>query len=299
MRRGTLALVLVAVGVQEIDPYDQSKVPVEVEPSDPSLAKVVLVAGRMSHGPGDHEYFAGLALLMKMLSQTPGVAPVLVRDGWPKNEGIFAGARSIVFFSDGGGGHPLVQGNRMDVIQKEIDRGAGFVALHYALNFPAGPGERVLGWLGGHVLGGYSTSLATKWTAEFKALPEHPVTRGVGPFTLHDEWYYFCKFVPGMKGVTPILKALPPDATRQTAASKEHPGREEVVAWAYERPGGGRGFGYTGGHMHRNWGEAPVRRLVTNAILWTAGVEVPAEGAPVALDPADLNRHLDDKRRKK
>lgn len=293
------ALALLVVCGQDFDPYDQSKVPVEVEPSDPSRAKVVLVAGRMSHGPGDHEYFAGLALLMKMLSQTSGVAPVLVRDGWPKNERVFAGARSIVFFCDGGGGHPLLQGNRMEVIQKEIDRGAGLVALHYALNFPAGPGERVLGWLGGHVLGGYSTSLATKWTAEFKELPAHPVTRGVGPFTLHDEWYYFCKFVPDMRGVTPILKTVPPDATRQTPASKEHPGREEIVAWAYERPGGGRAFGYTGGHVHRTWGEVPVRRLVANAILWTAGVEVPAGGAPVELDPAELNRNLDDKRKKK
>jgi type 1 glutamine amidotransferase len=299
MLRFALALGVLAAAVQEIDPYDQSKVPVEVEPSDASRAKIVLVAGRMSHGPGDHEYFAGLALLMKMLEQTPGVAPVLVRDGWPKNEKVFANARSIVFFCDGGGGHPLVQGNRMEVIQKEIDRGAGFVALHYALNFPAGPGERVLGWLGGHILGGYSTSLATKWTAEFKALPEHPVTRGVGPFSLHDEWYYFCRFVAGMKGVTPILKAVPPDSTRQTAASKEHAGREEVVAWVYERPGGGRAFGYTGGHMHRNWGDVSARRLVTNAILWTAGVEVPAEGAPVDLNPADLNRNLDDKRKKK
>ena len=168
------------------DPYDQSKVPLEVEPADPSNAKIVLVAGSKSHGPGDHEYFAGLALLMKMLQQTPGVAPIMVRDGWPKNEKIFENARAIVSFADGGKGHPILKAGRMDVLQKEIDKGAGFVALHYAVNFPKESSERVLSWLGGYIEGGYSTSLATKWTADFKSLPDHPVTRGLKPFQLHD-----------------------------------------------------------------------------------------------------------------
>jgi hypothetical protein len=36
-----------------------------------------------------------------------------------------------------------------------------------------------------------------------------------------------------------------------------------------------------------------MRRFVTNGILWSAGLEVPAAGAPVSLDPADLEKHLD------
>ncbi len=299
MRLLAAAALAALLAPQDADPYDQSKVPLEVEPSDPKLAKVVLVAGKMSHGPGDHEYFAGLALLMRMLQQNSGVAPVMVRDGWPKNEKVFENAKSIVVFSDGGGGHPLVQGERMDLLQKEIDKGAGFVALHYGVNFPAKASDRILPWLGGHILGGYSTSLATQWTAEFKSLPDHPAARGLKPFALKDEWYYFCKFVPDMKGITPILKTVPPENTRQTPPSKEHPGREEVTAWAFERAGGGRSFGFTGGHLHKNWGDDSVRRLVTNAILWTAKVEVPAGGAKVDLAPADLNVNLDDKRKKK
>lgn len=288
-----------ARGKQETDPYDQSKVPLEVDADDPKLAKVVLVAGAKSHGPGDHEYFAGLALLVKMLQQTPGVHPVMVRDGWPRNEKIFERARSIVVFSDGGGGHPILKPGRMDLLQKEIDKGCGFVALHYAVNFPKQASERILPWLGGHIEGGYSTSLATKWTAEFKSLPDHHISRGLKPFTLHDEWYYFLRMDPEMKGIfNPILKAVPPDNTRQTPASKEHPGREEVMAWTFQRPWGGRSFGFTGGHLHKNWGDASIRRLVVNGILWTANVEVPKDGAKVELDPADLNRWLDDKRKK-
>ena len=72
------------------------------------LAKIVIVAGRQSHGPGDHEFFAGCAILMNLLSQTPGVAPVMVRDGWPKNEKIFDGAQDLSSsYLDGGNKHPL------------------------------------------------------------------------------------------------------------------------------------------------------------------------------------------------
>ena len=53
-------------------------------------------------------------------------------------------------------------------------------------------------------------------------------------------------------------------------------GEPQIVAWACERPDGGRGFGFTGGHYHRNWGNDNFRKLVLNAILWTAKVEVPA-----------------------
>ena len=59
-------------------------------------------------------------------------------------------------------------------------------------------------------------------------------------------------------------------------------GAEQVVAWAVEREpsgkNGGRGFGFTGGHFFENWGVENFRRMVLNAILWTAHLEVPAGG---------------------
>ncbi|HEV3260380.1 MAG TPA: thioesterase, partial [Gemmataceae bacterium] len=82
---------------------------------------------------------------------------------------------------------------------------------------------------------------------------------------------------------------------RGTEAARKHHGREEIVAWAYERPNGGRSFGFNGGHFHRNWGDKNVRRLVVNAILWTAKVKVPEGGAKGEFDPADLKKNLDRK----
>jgi hypothetical protein len=106
--------------------------------------------------------------------------------------------------------------------------------------------------------------------------------------------------------VTPILSAVPPAGTmnRRDGPHEGNPaarkdvtaGLPQTLAWACERPSGGRGFGFTGGHVHKNWGDENFRRVVVNAILWTAQVEIPAGGAPIALDPADLNRYLDQKK---
>jgi type 1 glutamine amidotransferase len=176
-----------------------------------------------------------------------------------------------------------------------MDDKVGFVNLHYAVEYPKSQSEHVLLWLGGYYETGFSTN--PHWKADFKVIPGHPITRGVKPFSITDEWYFNIRFKPELKGVTPILKATPPDNTRGTASAKEHPGRAEVVAWAFDRANGGRSFGFTGGHFHRNWGDENFRRLVTNAILWSAGLKIPEGGAKVDLDPAELKKNLDRKGR--
>lgn len=301
---GLLLAVVIGIGsasafalTADVDPYDQSGVLLEVQPKDPSLAKIVIVAGKLSHGPGDHEFFAGSAVLMKLLQQTPGVFSVMARDGWPKNPDTLAGAKAVVFFMDGGAKHPVIQEDHPNQVKKLMDAGVGFVNLHYAVEYPKEQGELVLSWLGGYYETGYSTN--PHWMADCKVTSDHPITRGVKPFKIQDEWYFNIRFSPSMEGVTPILKATPPDEVRRTAAAKMFPGREETLAWAFNRANGGRSFGFTGAHFHRNWGDENFRRLVTNAILWSAKLEVPAEGAKVDLDPADLNKNLDKKAARK
>ena len=61
----------------------------------------------------------------------------------------------------------------------------------------------------------------------------------------------------------PALSSVPEDAT---------------VAWAVERKNGGRGFGTTTGHYYANWRNENYRKLILNAIVWTAGADVPAGG---------------------
>lgn len=281
-----------------VNPYDQSQVPLEVEPpADFKGKRVLLIAGSKSHGAGDHEFFAGCAILMNLLKQTPGVWPIMARDGWPKNEKLFDTADCVVFYLDGRGGHPAVKGNRLEMLQKLMDRGVGWVNLHYAVDYLPQHGEKVVNWMGGFY--DPRTSINPHWDADVRSLPKHPITRGVRPFTIRDEWYYNMHWIgdsPDVKearGVTPILQAVPPDDTRRTADAKKYPGRLETMAWAYERKDGGRAFGFTGGHFHRNWADEDFRRVVVNAILWCAKVDVPEGGAKVDFDPADLNKNLD------
>ena len=259
--------------------------------------RIVLVAGTPSHGPGDHEFNAGTLILAKCLENYPGVEVKAHLNGWPKEPDAFEGADTIMLYMDGGGGHPLIRDNHLEQIAKEMQQGVGLVCVHYAVEIPKDKGgPELLKWIGGYYERDYSIN--PHWVADFKSLPKHPVTRGVKPFAIRDEWYYNMRWPEGMSGVTPILVATPPDETRRTAAAKEHPGRPEVVAWAIERPDGGRGFGFTGGHTHLNWGDAYFRTLILNSLVWTAGLDVPAEGVQSMLDPEDLKKNLDPKGKK-
>jgi type 1 glutamine amidotransferase len=297
----SLALVLAASGwliaAADVDPYDQSGVPLEKQPPEGAkVTKIVLVAGHKSHGKGEHEFFAGCALLMKLLQQTSGVFPVMARDDWPKNPKTFEDAKSVVFFMDGGDRHPIIRKGHREVMQKLMDQDVGFVNLHYAVEYPKSQSDHVLQWLGGYYETHYSWN--PHWVAEIRSLPEHPLTRGVKPFSINDEWYFNMRFKPQSKGVTPILVAVPPDSARGNRSPqvvRENKGREEILAWAFNRANGGRSFGFTGAHFHKNWGDENFRRLVVNAILWSAKLEVPTDGAPVEMRPDELNRNLDRK----
>jgi len=272
--------------------HDQSGVPLEIDAPRPGLTKIVLLAGGPSSKPMAHEYFAGCALLMDWLRAQPGVWPVMAR-GWPKNERVLEGARCIVYFGDGGGKQPFAEPGRWATLARLMAGGTGLVLLHQAMDLPLGAdGAAVKGWLGAV----FHSDIGSRghWDMEFNDIAAHEVTRGVKPFAAPaDGWLYNLHFAPA--GVTPLLRGAVPDKSRSTADSRKHVGRAEVIAWAYQRPEGGRGFGFTGADIHKSWSYPSQRTLVLNGILWSAGLPVPAGGVQVDLDPAALERNLDDK----
>ena len=69
--------------------------------------------------------------------------------------------------------------------------------------------------------------------------------------------------------------------------------------WACERPDGGRGFGFTGGHFHKNWANDNFRKDVLNAILWIAKMDVPRNGVESSVTEDELKQNLDEKGKKK
>ncbi len=248
--------------------------------------KIVLVAGPPSHGYGAHEHNAGCLLLAKLLNENvPQVYATAYLNGWPKDPTALDNADAVAIFCDGGGGHVVMR--HLEELDKLAKKGVGIGMLHYAVEVPKGkPGDYMLNCIGGYFETFWSVN--PHFRAEFKELPNHPITRGVKPFAIDDEWYYHMRFVEGMKNVTPILTTVPPDSTRREGndahganpSVRARMGMPEHVMWAIERPGGGRGFGFTGGHWHYNWAHDDFRKVVLNALVWFAGLDVPPNGVP-------------------
>jgi hypothetical protein len=148
-------------------------------------------------------------------------------------------------------------------------------------------------------------SVNPEFVAEITTLPNHPITRGVSPFALLDEWYFNLRFRDGMKGITPILSAIPPDSSMSRpdgdregnpdVRAKVAQRQPQIFAWAYVRPNGGRSVGFTGGHYHNNLSNENFRKIVLNSILWIAGIDVPSHGVEVTPGGSDLTERLDTK----
>ena len=250
--------------------------------------KVVLIAGEKSHGPGEHEYELDARLLKRCLETSPDVQPPwrveVHTNGWPADPRTLADADSIVILCDGAdrdpNWDPLLQGDRFEVLGRQMRRGCGLVVLHYGLFVPTQPaGERFLEWLGGyfdyeHGADGWFSKTGLFATTARPAAPGHPVSRGVTQFELKEEFYYNMRFREPDPRRNDLLQVQPPDEKQP-----------QTVAWAVQRSDGGRGFACTGGHFHKNWEIEPYRRLVLNAIVWTARAEVPAGGVRSTFTP--------------
>jgi len=254
-------------------------------------AKIVFISGKPSHGRMKHEHRAGNILLADALNKSGlNVQAVLVpQAGYPKGKSILKDAATVVIFCTGHKGHVL--NPHLDEVDKLMKSGAGVVMIHWATEAEKGArGAKFLEWMGGFC--DLDWSVNPHWTPKFKDFPKHPICNGVKPFSVNDEWYYHMRFQPNMTNVTAILSDLPGSdtlrrkdgphsgnpAVRAAVLERKEP---QHVAWVYQRAAdykNGRGFGFTGGHFHKNWKDDNFRKVVLNAIVWTAKGKVPIGG---------------------
>ena len=268
--------------------------------------KLVLMAGTPSHGPGDHEFNAGVLLLANCLKDVRGLETVVLRNGYPADDSVLDTADGLLCFADGGGGHPLVRERRLARIDALMAKGVGLMCAHYGVEVQKDlGGPEFQRWIGGYYESGFSCN--PMWRPEFAEFPRHPIANGVRPFAVRDEWYFNMRFRDDDRGITPILTAKPSDEVRDgpyvyprgpyphIQAAK---GRAETMMWAVERPDGGRGVGFTGGHFHRNWATDDFRKVVLNALVWLVKLPVPAEGIVSRVTEAEMMANLDPKGKK-
>jgi len=249
--------------------------------------RIVFIAGPDSHGYGEHEHIAGCKLLADRLNALPNVTAEVVENKWPADDAILFSADAVVMYSDGI--EKNVTDGHKDAFRKLIDSKVGLGIMHYALFPPKSQYKEFMQATGGFFQPNWSVNPI--WKPTFEKIPVHPITNGVKPFSVRDEWYYHMRFSREKKNLTMLLSDLPPANTlirsdgpysNNTHVRKAVFGdkKPQHLAWAFKRDSGGRGFGFTGGHYHWNWAQNDYRTLVLNAIAWLAGIEIPSKGIP-------------------
>lgn len=261
-----------------------------------ATTEIHLIAGKLDEGhPAEaHRYAKDVRLLTKWLNKAENLQNVKATahfDGWPSDPAALDEADTVVLISSGADRkrtqHPLLRGDRLDKLAKHMDRGCGLVVVHWATFVPNGkPGDRFLDWVGGYFDYQSGKDHPRNWYSRIKfamapihlGTPDHPISRGVEPYVLRDEYYYRMRLREQAPKPDPILVA-------QIAGVDE----PQTVGWALQRPDGGRGFAYSGGHFHKSWLNDDYRTVILNAIAWTAGAEVPEGGVASSVIESELS----------
>jgi len=251
--------------------------------------KIVFLAGPKDHGmPGRHEYEKDLRTLARCLETSPnlsGITTAVHVGSAPRDLNELKDAAVIVIESSSDRSakevHPLFPPEpttdrrgydaETTAYLKQFDGlmkgGVGIVIFHYA-NWVENWAARgyYMDWVGGLWVQMVSKNPVDEWRMT-PTSSQHPVLRGVNEWRYHDE--VFCRFF------------LPEDARRTdlmigTPAKAILP--PQVVSWAYQRDGGGRGFVMGGVDFHVNMQVEDYRKFLLNGIVWAAHIDVPPGG---------------------
>lgn len=245
----------------------------------------MLIGGVKSEGPARHDYPNGIRVLKAILESSPDAKGKLTvaayPDGWPKDPSALDGAATIVWYFDGLDKHPLLDAAHRAQFEAAMKRGVGLVVLHQASTVPPGNDLDLPRWLGGARYGMFDRT--TEWAQLESASPTHPIGLGVGAFAYRDEFYPTFRF---RSGTVPVLKAVLHPQYRDGQYLVADMPQTSDAAWAFEREGGGRAFGFSGAHYLETLDEPHVRKMLLNAIFWTAGLEVPEAGVRSGLSDA-------------
>jgi type 1 glutamine amidotransferase len=249
----------------------------------PALAeapkKLLLIGqGPDGHPANTHEYVAGLRILEKLIGRSPGLEVMSVRaDGlWREGPELIDRSDGVVLFLAEGAKWTQTDAARKAALDRLAKRGGGIAVLHWAMGTKdAAPIDGFLK-LAGACHGGPDRKYKVIELEAQVADTAHPIARGISPkFRVKDEFYYQLKQVKPEGSIKSVLR-VPID------------GNNETVAWSWERPDGGRSFGFSGLHFHDNWKLPEYRRLVAQGVLWTMKVEIPEEGINVDIAPGEL-----------
>ncbi len=237
------------------------------------VKRVLLLAqGPDGHPVATHEYVAGLQILKCCLDRAPGVQATLVKadEPWPAGPELIDQADGVVLYLSEGAKWFQQDLKRLAALQRLANRGGGCGVIHWGMGCKEARHIAAFVPIFGGCHGGPDRQYKVLTARPEVALPEHPINTRVVPAAIEEEFYYRLKFAGPAESVRPLLRV-------------DMDGAPQTVGWAWERPDGGRAFGFSGGHFHRNWGQPFYRRFVAQGVLWTLKLPIPPEGLDVEV----------------
>lgn len=274
---GFLCSLVIAADLNSMDKLVNSELDKKAfQPN--AKTRILLITNSPDHPYLTHMYLHESCLLAKYLRQNSGVDTV-VSYGWPEDEKVFTDADAIAMYSGQVADRFLKDKNAVKQLQKHADSGKGIVGLHWAtgaLHKEDKEKERGLLWLGllGCVYDSSESGHVTAYAKVKKLDDSHPISKGWMDFLTYDEYYLNMKTV---KGALPVVKV------------EMDNGKEDIVAWYFQRPDGGRSYANTLGHFHYNFANPSFLKMYLNGILWTAKYEIPDTGAQCQIKSADMH----------
>jgi type 1 glutamine amidotransferase len=246
-----------------------------VSAAEPGPKRLLIVGqGTDGHPPTTHEFMPGARVLAELLKPYNELqATVVNADGpWADGPKLIDQADGIVMLVTQGAQWMQMEPQRHEAFKRLAARGGAIVALHWSVG--AKDAKYIQGQLDllGATRGGPQRKYLVLPTELKRVVPEHPILTGIGDIKTYDEIYYALDRVPGI----------------QPLFTSRIEGKDEMAAWSWERPDGGRAFGFVGLHFHANWQLPEYRRFVVQGVLWSLKLPIRAGGVNVDIDSKKL-----------
>lgn len=228
---------------------------------------LILTQGPDGHPRQTHEYVAGGEVLNKLFAAVPDLRVETIRVDQSEEPAVLKAiltADGIMLSVAEGAKWLASEPRRGEAFARHAAQKRGLFVLHWAMGTKSAEPVEPFVKLFGACHGGADRKYRV---LEANAIPrEHAATKELKPFKIKDEFYFALK----------TNSQTPPEPLLEI----EIDGGRQMVAWAWERPGGGRSAGFSGGHFHANWERAEYQRLIGQTILWTVGLTAPADFPP-------------------
>ena len=189
------------------------------------------------------------------------VRVVKADEPWPEGPELLADVDGIVMFLSEGASWCQADPRRYEASSRLASHGGGIVAMHWAIGLKAAEPIAGICEVAGRLPRRPGPQVPGSRDRCAACRASHPIATGLQDFRIRDEFYYQLKFV------TPATASIRCWRPRSMALRKP-------CAWAYERPDGGRSFGFSGLHFHDNWDRPEYRTLVTQAVRWSVKLPV-------------------------